>query len=266
MNGITRRAQLLALTAIALAAGACDQTTGPNALDDPIVLDLAVLAADATLEEVAMWGQPLGFGFGPAAVAGFVPGRPGGKQGFAGNRSGTRAVTFRDADGAEQGGFDQLTTESINIVHDVSGEITRDNFSATIARSRDMTVSGLEGEETHRTWNGSGSSEMSRSGVREDGTERAHSSSGSFEYEDVVVPIPGSNPRYPVSGTIRRSMSAVRTNADGTDTREVEVVITFDGTEIATATINGEAMEIDLSTRDGRNPLRRFPRGAGTAG
>jgi hypothetical protein len=264
MDGITRRTQLLVVTAIALSAGACDQTTGPNALDDAIVLDLAVLAADATLEEVAMWGQPLGFG--PAAVAGFAPGRPGGKQGFAGDPSGTRTATFRDADGAEQDGFDQLTTASIHIVHDVAGEITRGNFSATIVRARDMTATGLEGEETHRTWNGSGSSEMSRGGVREDGTERAHSSSGSFEYEDVVVTIPGSDPRYPVSGTIRRSMSGVRTTAAGSETREVEVVITFDGTATATATINGEAMEIDLSTRDGRNPLRRSPRGAGTAG
>jgi hypothetical protein len=38
-------------------------------------------------------------------------------------------------------------------------------------------------------------------------------------------------------------------------------VITFDGSAFATAVVNGEAMEIDLSAREGRNPLHRRPRG-----
>ncbi len=78
-------------------------------------------------------------------------------------------------------------------------------------------------------------------------------------YEDVVVPIPGSDPRWPVSGTITRSMTAVRSGSDGEQTRSVVIVITFDGTATAMALVNGEVMEIDLSARDGRNPLR--PRG-----
>jgi len=84
--------------------------------------------------------------------------------------------------------------------------------------------------------------------------------SGTFAYHSVVVPIPGSDPRFPVSGTITRSMTATRTTSDGTVTRSVEIVITFDGTSIAQAIINGEPMEIDLSAREGRNPLRRRQR------
>jgi hypothetical protein len=247
-----------------LAAAACDDVTGPNPLDDALVLDMALVAADATLEDVVMWTQPIGFGplgAGPAQV-GFPggPGRPGGQGAFSGTFSGMRSVTFYDALGAEQAGYDALTTASIHIVHEIAGEVARDNWSASIQRERDMTVSGLEGEETHRTWNGSGSEEISRAGQLEDGTERSHSSAGSFEYDDVVVPIPGSENRYPVSGTITRSMTVTRTGPDGVVTRSVEIVITFDGTEIAQATVNGEPMEIDLSARDGQRPLRRVRR------
>jgi len=253
MKRINRCVRAGTVLAVALAFGACDDATGPETLDDAVVLDMAVLAADATLEDVAMWGQPLGFGGLPAAV----PGRPGGHGDFSGEFSGTRAVTFFDEDGNEQDAFNRLTTESVHLIREIAGHITRDNFSADIARARDMTVSGLAGEETHRTWNGSGTEEVSRTGVLEDGTERSHSMSGAFEYDDVVVPVPGSDPRYPVSGTITRSMTATLTRPDRTVTRSVEIVITFDGTAIATAIVNGEAMEIDLAARAGRNPLRR---------
>ena len=194
---------------------------------------MAVVAADATLEVVALWTQPFGFmpmlTTGPQATAG----QPGGQRGFTGDFSGTRSVTFYDGDGVEMAGMDPLLTASIH-----------------------MIVSGLEGEEESRTWNGSGNSTMSRSGVREDGTARTHESSGTVEYHDVVVPIPGSDPRYPTSGSITRVMTATWTTADGERTRDVEMVITFDGSSTAMAVVNGESMEIDLSAREGRNPLR----------
>ena len=136
-----------------------------------------------------------------------------------------------------------------------------EHFVAEVSRERDMTVSGMEGEETTRIWNGSGSSEMSRSGVLADGTERSHSASGTFTFQDIVVPIPGSESPYPVSGMITRSMVGTRTNAQGTETRAIEMIITFNGTSIATAVVNGETVEIDLSARPGMIPLRRqFPR------
>ena len=59
-------------------------------------------------------------------------------------------------------------------------------------------------------------------------------------------------------------MNAVMTSGDETRTREAEMTITFDGDETATIIVNGEEREIDLSTREGRNPLR--PRGGRTGG
>jgi hypothetical protein len=262
MSSSTKVFRGATLVFAALAASACDDATSLDSLDDQMVLDAALVAADETIEEVTMWSQPLGFTGAPAAA--MVPsgparmGRPGGLGSWDGEFSGTRSVTFYDVEGVEQESYDALTTESINFVRDIEGSIDRDRFSAQVSRERDMTVSGLAGEETTRTWNGSGSSQVSRSGVLEDGSERSHAVSGSFTFEDVVVPIPGTQPRYPLSGTIRRTMTATRTTPDGTETREVDIVITFDGTAIAVAVVNGETMEINLAERD-RNPLRRRP-------
>lgn len=233
-----------------LVTGACSETTAPDALDQAINYDMAILAADATLEDVAMWGQPLGFG--PATA----PGVPGGHGGWAGDLSGTREVTFYDADGVEQTAYDEVTTDVIHILHDVEGEVTRDSWTVSVQRDRDKTVSGLAGTETHRTWNGTGGEVVSRDGFTLEGEERSYDAVGTFTYTDVVVPIPGSVPRYPLSGTITRSLTVTLTGPGGTRTRTIDVVITFDGTSTATAVVNGVTREIDLTARDGRLPLR----------
>lgn len=260
MNRATRALRGTMFLFAGLGLAACDDATGLDGLEDDMVLDAAILAADATVEEVTMWSQPLGYGGAPAqsiaASSHMGAGRPGGDGNWDGEFSGTRSVTFFDENGDEQDAYDALTTESINFVREIAGSINRSGFSAEVERNRDMTVSGMLGEETTRTWNGFGSSSVARSGVKDDGTERSHSVEGTFTFEDVVVPIPGSDPRYPLSGTITRSMTVTRTGPDGTVTREVEIVITFDGSSIAVAVVNGETMEIDLSERD-RNPLRR---------
>ena len=255
-----------ALAATVIGLSACSDGTGIEATDDPMTIDAALLAADATLEDVAIFRGA--FDFGALHIPGVDeapldrhPAPPGGHHGFEGELAGTRAVSFFDESGVEQDAYDALTTASVRILYDVEGSIARDRFTAEIVRERDMTASGLAGEETHRTWNGSGSSSVARSGVLEDGSERSHSAEGTSTFEDVVVPIPGSEPRWPVSGAITREMTITRSGPDGTETRNVEVVITFDGTSVATALVDGETMEIDLSAPHGRNPLHRRPRG-----
>ena len=245
-----------ALLAVVIGVAACDDATTIQNLDDTLLIDAAMLAADATIEEVRMWREP--FLFGPLPGEGSSPvARPGGRDSWSGELEGTRSVVFFDADGVEQDAYDELTTAQIHIDHAVAGLIERDRFSAEIERNRMMVVSGLTGEETTRTWNGSGSSYTSRQGVLEDGTERSHTMDGSAVYTNVVVPIPGSEPRYPESGTVERSMTATRTSAEGTETREVSIVITFDGSQYADAVVNGEAIEIDLAAEDRRRPFRR---------
>jgi len=257
---LNRSGRILAVLGVAL-TGACTDTSGPDALDDALLLDMAIVAADATLEDFGVWSTH--FGFSPQGGPSGVPGRPGGRDGIGSPLSGTREMTFFDAAGNVQDEFDELTTASIHYVSDVSGEVARDNWTATISRTRDKTITGLEGEETHRTWNGTGTEDIARSRHTDDGA-RSYEMTGNFTYHDVVVPIPGSDPRYPISGSISRTMNAVMTSGDETRTREVEMTITFDGDETATIIVNGEEREIDLSTREGRNPLR--PRGDRTGG
>jgi hypothetical protein len=81
---------------------------------------------------------------------------------------------------------------------------------------------------------------------------------GSFTKTDVVVPVPGSESPWPLSGTIHRTMTVTVTGGvNGDFTRDVDVTITFDGDETANAVINGESFEIDLSARAGQDPIRQ---------
>ena len=264
MNDTKRRqTRAIALILGGVALAACGEEAVE--VDDALIADMALVAADATIEDVTLWSQPLGFSTPMAApdASGTqaVPGRPGGRDGFSGSFSGTRSVTFYDEEGMEQESYDPVTTESIHILHEIEGEVSRDGWSASIHRERDKTVSGLAGEETTRTWNGTGSQEVSRSRHLDDGSERSYEMEGSSGYEAVVVPIPGSDSRWPLSGTVTRSMTVTRTGPDGeVVTRSIEIVVTFNGTQMATVIVNGEEMEIDLAERDGRNPVRRRDR------
>ena len=70
--------------------------------------------------------------------------------------------------------------------------------------------------------------------------------------------VPREDNPYPLSGTITRDMTAVIVNGpNGDETRTRHVIITFNGTQFPTMTVNGELFEVDLSTREGRHPLRR---------
>jgi len=257
MRWLSRSALVVGVVGVA----ACDDATSIENFDDALMIDAAMVAADATIEVVRMWGEPLLFGSVPGVAASSPHVRPSARQGRHGSLSSSlersRSVVFYDEDGVEQDAYDPLTTDEIHIDHAVSGLIERDRFTAEVDRERSMVVSGLAGEESTRTWNGSAENFMARSGVLEDGTERSHSMEGEATYSNITVPIPGTEPRYPLSGTIERSMVVTRTNAEGTTTREVTVVITFNGLQYADATVNGEAIEIDLAAEDGQRPFRR---------
>ena len=255
MEKMIRQSVRYAMLICVVGVAACDEATSIESLKDPIEVDAAMLAADATIEEVRMFVDPFLFSF-PPSLASDSPARPSGPA--AGRtRSRTKTVTFFDADGAEQGAYDALYTAEVHIETSSTQLIERERFRAEPQRARSMVASGLAGEEATRTLNGSSSSHTKKSGVLEDGSERSHTMDGNAVYTDVVVPIRGTEPQYPLSGTIERSMVAVRTNSDGARTKEVGIVITFDGSQFAQAIVNGEAIEIDLAAKDRRKPFRK---------
>ncbi len=76
--------------------------------------------------------------------------------------------------------------------------------------------------------------------------------------EDVVHPVPRTDDAWPLSGTITRNVTVNIVNGpNGDETKTRTVVITFNGTNLPTMTVDGESFEIDLSTRSGRHPFRR---------
>ena len=225
------------LTALALAACSDDVSSpdGASSLD----ADMAIVAADAALEDVATMGDPDGLGAG-------------------GPFDRSRTVTYLDADGNEQQAYDELTTESVHIVVDFEGEMAREFWEASIERHRDMMLTGLEGEETTRIWNGTGDQTATRSRHFDDGEVRTYDMSGQSTVEDVVLGVPREDNPWPLSGTITRAMTATITNGpNGDETRERTVVIIFNGTQFPEMTVNGEPFDFDLSTRAGDRPVHR---------
>ena len=196
MNGTNPLLRTVGVASLAITIVACDDSTGVEGPNEEMVLDAAIIAADATVEVVRMWSQSLGFGLMPTSPeydttpGNFAAaGRPGGHGSWAGKSSGTREKTCFDELRKEQTECDPLTTASMHIVRAIAGTIDRDKFTAEIARERDMTVTGMLGEETHRTWDGVGTSHTSRAGVLADGSERSHESRGAFTFTEVVTPM-----------------------------------------------------------------------------
>ncbi len=241
MNRMKSGALLLGLFALA----ACTDTVGPDTIEDTLTEDVAMIMADAVIDGFGDLGLLFG---GGAALA----------SGGPSTRSGTHTATFYDTLGVEQDARDPLLTASIHLVIQSTHEFSRDSWSATGSRSRDLMITGLLGEETSRTVNGTGSSMVSRSRHTDDAGTRTYDMLSTSVIENVVHPVPRTDDAWPLTGTITRNVTA--TIVDGTDepvTRNRTGVVTFNGTNLVTLTVDGEIFEIDLSTRSDRRPFRR---------
>lgn len=266
-----RHTRFFTASALVLAA-ACSSsptTTSTAALDAAISGDVATMSADATTEDVdvmaSMDGNIGSLASAPLAAGLFLtpPSGPGVTGcSFAGgqftcppvNRAGltvTRTITFLDADGHTQSAYDATTTASIHVVAEVSGDVTRGPWSATVDRHRDFTISGLAGTETTRTVNGTGSETVSRSRVNANNETRSYDVTGSSTVSNVVVPVRGDGvDPWPLSGTITRTYTVTRTSGNNSGQSVTRtVVITFNGTSTPTATVNGEPYTLDLAHR-----------------
>ncbi len=236
--------------ALLFGAAACskDSSTAPSSADALLNADVATIAADATAQDVEVMQGP-----GGAFAMGlhFDPARFDCMREFPERLTVDRTCVFKDADGNVQAAYDPATTASATISTTIDGSIDRDYLQATLHRESQYEVTGLEGAETTRTWNGSGSG--TRSAVREksDGGTRSYEASTASTVTDVVIPVPRSSSSWPLSGTIHRTITITRSNGK-TVTRDV--TITFNGTEFITILVNGESYDFDLQLR--RRPHR----------
>ncbi len=241
---------------------ACDGSSGPDSLIDEAQLnyDVAVVSADATIQNLDFMNAATGSGIVGLIFPALTDGPHfnclqsdalgGCQRAFHDGFTFSREVTFFDADDVEQDAFDRLLTASMHLVVDVSGERDRPNWSGSVERHRDMWVTGLEGEETARTWNGTGDNSVLRSRHADAMPARTYDMTGSSTMDDVVVPHPRTEDSWPQSGTITREVHVVVLE-DGEVVREVDrtVVVVFDGTQYAEMTVNGETFTIDLAEK-----------------
>ncbi len=228
---------------LSLALVACSDGTAPDGFNDRLNFDVAMVAADGLLDDLSTITQLFPFGSGASQAPSVTR---------------SRVVEFFDGAGNLQEAFDELTTASIHIVSEMSGEFSRESWSASISRSRDMTITGLEGEETSRTANGSGTGDVTRSRHLDDGGTRSYDMSGTSTIQDVVHGVPKEDNPWPLSGMITRQMTVQIVNGpDGDKTVERTAIVTFNGTQFVTMTVNDESFEVDLSARSGSRPFQR---------
>jgi len=158
-------------------------------------------------------------------------------------------VTFCDATGATEAGYDSVATDSVQFDGDFSGSITRGAWSATLARHRHFVVTGLAGIETSRTWNGSGGDALTSTLTDSAGTNHQFSIAGSVTAHAVVVPVNNSGEHWPTSGTISGQLTV--TSNSGSDvgkTYQVTGTITFNGTAEVPLTVNQTTFTVNLAT------------------
>jgi hypothetical protein len=145
-------------------------------------------------------------------------------------------IKYFDSDGDQQTFYDDLETASINLRVDIDADLNNGDWSASVERTIDITVSGLQGRETTRIWNGSSSGTLETRHTH-DGETRSYHITSSAVIDDVVVPVGESH--LPLSGTITDAMTVRWTQDGATNTAERTVTVTFNGTQNPTVTISG---------------------------
>ncbi|MCC7054805.1 MAG: hypothetical protein IT355_16155 [Gemmatimonadaceae bacterium] len=266
------RSTATALTLAALLTACGDGATAPAdsgisaAVAAATTLDVATIAGDAAKEDVEMFRVNRG-AFGIAQATDF--------ERFArwetcpfdtttarftcttrtrGPFSLTRSYAYADEQGAAQSAFSATTTASANFKWTLTGEITRKRWSGTMSRSRDITLSGLLGANTSVTVNGTGAAERQRTVFLRDssganGLTRSYDMEASLAIANVVTPAIRLPDAWPLSGTVTRNYTVVRTDAtNGTTTTVRNSVVTFNGTQFAALVVNGKEFILDLDT------------------
>lgn len=245
----------LAVIPALLLLGACGTELGaPDAEEQQISLDVAYYAADATSDDIVLMTTEADATMLPTFRTqqgcerlGFFRIRcP--QRHFGDNINFTREVTFYDEFEEEMEFFHRDATESINMVTSFEGTRSRENLTVTVSRDRDMTVSGLLGAETDRTWNGTGSSTANRTRLSDENGDREYDMTSTSTILNVVHAVPRQG-TWPLSGTITRNVTVVIVSGEDTKTRTRTVVIEFDGTQFASITVNGEIFTFDLETK-----------------
>lgn len=167
----------------------------------------------------------------------------------------TASAAFYDAAGVVQSGFEEESTDKINVQLGVTGTIARrDGHSSRVAHASDRTVSGLAPGSTERTIDGTATGLETTTGSDETGAFVAVRSLGDT-LQGVVVPAEWGRGVYPIAGTVIRAMEVTVTHEGQSPVgRSRREVLTFDGSNVATLVItqNGVTKTCSVPLPHGR--------------
>jgi hypothetical protein len=163
----------------------------------------------------------------------------------------SRSAAFTDAGGTAMSHYNDTTTATANFQITVSGVHPTMLGADTISRKRNMTATGLLGNEATRTWNGTGT--RSDGGYAHDAAKvRTYHTADTVTIANVVVKLPRSQNPWPLSGTVTRQVSGTGSVVAGTTTRTFSVTrtvtITFNGTRLVPMMVGNVAFTLDLYT------------------
>jgi len=235
-----------ALAVLALGgAAACTETVAPELDDLEVAQDLALSAGDAAVVDVAELLAAAAFGGMAGAPALEGPGPH--------SLSVTRSKTCYDAVGNVQDQCDRLTTDSIRIHTTLDGTRQTEHFTARVHRIRDLTISGLLGEETSRTHNAVGTANDTTT-MQRDGFTRTVRESSIDSIVNLVFNLPHATNPWPVSGRIIRNVNAtiiITGPREENRTISKRVVVTFppDGQGNVSIQIGNTTCTLNLVTR-----------------
>ena len=245
------------LTWLGVTAVAAGCNSGPSSAD-PLTADLAAAAGETAGQNVEMMRGPgglrgFGFRFDPASF----DCQPKTREGL----TATLSCTYQDAAGSAQTTYDAATTASVTIVAVVKGNFDRGRMAGSVDRTSTLTVNGLAGAETSMTWNGTDAGTMTHSHAKDDrGEARSYEMTFTGTTTNVVIPVPRTEASWPRSGTISQQATIKFTGGSKGGTTEIKnIMTTFDGTQFATVTVNGETFTVDLAKRGGRAEHGRHP-------
>jgi hypothetical protein len=256
---------MLAVAALAGAA-ACSDSTSPGSAslttDQQVTADVAQSAGDALVLDIqSMAGNELSVGLPLAAPAGFQlfgasdPGMPA-------SLSITRSRTCYDQSNAVITCTPLSAVYSINFQLSLSGSFARyfdrgngvtDTMQASINRSRNWTLSGLQNTDSTRQHDGVGTAADTTyfSNARRSRSAKELAIDSAVA---IIVKLPRATHPWPISGSWIRNVNAiVVVTANGTtNTRTVQrrVVVTFpaDNQGNVALDINGQACTLNLVT------------------
>ena len=151
-----------------------------------------------------------------------------------------------DGVGGAQTAYDDMTTASAQVWYKAFGNLVNPTGAADIDRVRTLTVNGLSGTESARTFGGSGTDLAT--GTIAGSPGKNYVLSDATIATNVVYGIPFASNVWPRSGTLTTQSQLAVAELGVTTTTNKSVTITFNGTQLVDMDVGSSGFTLNLAT------------------